>query len=52
MTKIKITTTQHIDIEYELASVFDRILAWLIDFVILIGYVIVALAGLRARLGP
>lgn len=42
MTKIKITTTQHIDIEYELATVFDRILAWLIDFIILIGYGLLA----------
>jgi uncharacterized RDD family membrane protein YckC len=38
VTKIKITTTQNIDIEYELATLFDRILAWLIDFAVLIGY--------------
>jgi uncharacterized RDD family membrane protein YckC len=38
VTKIKITTTQNIDIEYELATLFDRILAWLIDFAILVGY--------------
>ncbi|MEM0996871.1 MAG: RDD family protein [Bacteroidota bacterium] len=44
MTKIKITTTQHIDIEYELASVFDRILAWLVDFMIIIGYLLVAMS--------
>lgn len=47
MTKIKITTTQHIDIEYELATVFDRILAWLIDFVIIVGYVLLAIAVLN-----
>jgi len=39
VTKIKITTTQNIDIEYELATVFDRILAWCIDFLLIVGYV-------------
>ncbi len=39
MTKIKITTTQNIEIEYELATIFDRILAWLIDIVIIVAYV-------------
>jgi uncharacterized RDD family membrane protein YckC len=38
VTKIKITTTQNIEIEYELATIFDRILAWLLDFAILIVY--------------
>lgn len=42
MTKIKITTTQNIEIEYELATIFDRILAWLIDILILIAYVFIA----------
>lgn len=42
VTKIKITTTQNIDIEYELATLFDRILAWAIDFVILLGYALIA----------
>lgn len=42
MTKIKITTSQNIEIEYELASIFDRILAWLIDVVIIVVYVVIA----------
>lgn len=42
MTKIKITTTQNIEIEYELATIFDRILAWLIDIVIIVAYVGIA----------
>jgi uncharacterized RDD family membrane protein YckC len=42
VTKIKITTSQNIEIEYELASIFDRILAWLIDIVIIAVYVIIA----------
>lgn len=42
MTKIKITTTQNIDIEYELATVFDRMVAWLIDIVLVLGYVLIA----------
>jgi uncharacterized RDD family membrane protein YckC len=43
VTKIKITTTQNIEIEYELATIFDRILAWLIDFIIIIAYVGIAI---------
>lgn len=42
MTKIKITTTQNIDIEYELATLFERMLAWVIDFAILCGYAMLA----------
>jgi uncharacterized RDD family membrane protein YckC len=42
VTKIKITTTQNIDIEYELATLFDRILAWWIDFIILVAYALIA----------
>ena len=42
MTKIKITTTQNIDIEYELATVFERIVAWLIDFFVIIAYLLIA----------
>lgn len=42
MTKIKITTTQNIDIEYELATLYDRILAWWIDFAILVAYALIA----------
>ncbi len=43
MTKIKITTTQNIEIEYELATIFDRILAWVIDIVIIVAYVGIAI---------
>ena len=43
MTKIKITTTQNIDIEYDLATVFDRMVAWMIDFAVIIGYVLIAM---------
>ncbi len=42
MTKIKITTTQNIDIEYDLATVFERIVAWVIDFFVIIGYILIA----------
>ena len=42
MTKIKITTTQNIDIEYEIATLFDRVLAWLIDFLVMVGYILLA----------
>lgn len=42
MTKIKITTTQNIEIEYELATIFDRILAWLIDIAIIGVYGLIA----------
>lgn len=51
MTKIKITTTQNIEIEYELATIFDRILAWLIDILIIVVYVVVAVsvAGIIAK---
>ena len=48
MTKIKITTSQNIEIEYELATIFDRILAWLIDIIILIAYVGIALIVVAA----
>lgn len=54
MTKIKITTTQNIEIEYELATIFDRILAWLIDSVILVAYVgiaIIVVVAAREELG-
>jgi len=38
---IEITTTQNVTIEYELASMRERILAWLIDFVVVIfGYIL------------
>lgn len=38
---IEITTTQNVTIEYELATMRDRILAWLLDaFVVVFGYVL------------
>lgn len=40
MSKIEIETTQNIKIEYNLASIGDRIIATLIDLLILVGYVI------------
>ncbi len=40
MEKIAISTTQNIDIEYEIAGVGDRLIAALIDLFILVGYLI------------
>ena len=40
MDNIKIQTTQNVDIEYELASIGDRILATLLDYVFFIAYVL------------
>ncbi len=40
MNSISITTSQNIDVEYELASLGDRIIARIIDNVILIAYII------------
>jgi uncharacterized RDD family membrane protein YckC len=40
MNTIKITTTQNIDLEYDLASVGERMMAWLIDLVIFVAYFI------------
>ena len=50
MNTIKITTTQNIDLEYDLASVGERMVAWLIDLVIFIGYFILVstIIGLAA----
>ena len=41
MQKIQIGTSQNVAIEYELASIGDRILAQLLDFLIIAGYLIV-----------
>ncbi len=41
MNTIRITTTQNIDLEYDLASLGERIVAWLIDVAIFIAYFIV-----------
>ncbi|MGB0522796.1 MAG: RDD family protein [Flammeovirgaceae bacterium] len=39
--KIQIETTQHVHIEYELASIGDRIVAYLIDFGVIVAYELV-----------
>ncbi len=41
MNSIKITTSQNIDLEYDLASVGERILAWLLDVALFAAYFIV-----------
>jgi uncharacterized RDD family membrane protein YckC len=48
MDNIRIETTQNVDIEYELASIGDRILATLLDYVFFIAYVLIIgiIAGL------
>ena len=38
MDNIKIQTTQNVDIEYQLASIGDRILATLLDYVFFLAY--------------
>src|SRR6476620_3902106 len=40
MAVISITTTQNIELEYELASLGERMVATIIDLVILVGYII------------
>lgn len=44
MNTIRITTTQNIDLEYDLASVGERFLAWLVDVAIMIGYFVLLAA--------
>jgi len=43
MDNIKIQTTQNVDIEYELASIGDRILATLLDYVFFIAYILLVI---------
>jgi uncharacterized RDD family membrane protein YckC len=40
MDNIRIQTTQNVDIEYEAASIGDRILATLLDYLFFIAYVL------------
>ncbi|OJJ17839.1 hypothetical protein BKI52_28690 [marine bacterium AO1-C] len=40
MSRVSIETTQNVQIDYELASIGDRILAYLIDFFIMLAYLI------------
>jgi uncharacterized RDD family membrane protein YckC len=42
MEKLDITTTQNVDIEYTIASLGDRIVAQIIDLVILFGYTLIS----------
>jgi uncharacterized RDD family membrane protein YckC len=48
MNTIRINTTQNIELEYELAGVGERILAWLIDAVIFIAYFIAVFSVISA----
>ena len=40
MQRVRIQTAQNVDIEYQVASVGDRIVAYLIDMVIIIAYIV------------
>jgi uncharacterized RDD family membrane protein YckC len=42
MSTIAITTTQNIELEYDLASLGERIVGYILDFVLLIVYVLIA----------
>ena len=44
MNTIHITTSQNIDVEYELGSLGDRILGRIIDWIVLIAYVVLVLS--------
>ncbi|WP_051296227.1 RDD family protein [Eisenibacter elegans] len=46
MKTLKITTSQNVDLEYRLASIADRILAYLIDMAILWAYIYVLIYGM------
>jgi uncharacterized RDD family membrane protein YckC len=43
MNSIKIITSQNIELEYELASLGERIIAWIVDTVILAAYIVIVL---------
>lgn len=42
MNSIKITTSQNIELEYELASLGERIVGWLVDWLIILAYAMIA----------
>jgi uncharacterized RDD family membrane protein YckC len=44
MNTISITTSQNIELEYELGSLGDRIIGRILDFLVLTGYVVILLA--------
>ncbi len=46
MNRVSIETTQNVQIDYDIASIGDRILAFLIDLAIIVAYLIAALFGL------
>ena len=48
MNTIRINTTQNIELEYELAGVGERIVAWLIDATIFIAYFIAVVSILSS----
>jgi uncharacterized RDD family membrane protein YckC len=48
MNTIRINTTQNIELEYELANVGERIVAWLVDAVIFIAYFIAVFSVLSS----
>ncbi|MCE3281191.1 MAG: hypothetical protein K0S44_3382 [Bacteroidetes bacterium] len=50
MDNIQIQTTQNVDIEYEVASIGDRILATLLDYLFFLGYIL--LLFLIVKLAP
>jgi uncharacterized RDD family membrane protein YckC len=51
MQSIKVRTTQNVLIDYPVAGVFDRILAFLLDMVILIAYLILVISVSALHLG-
>ncbi len=51
MNSISITTSQNIEIEYELASLGDRILGYIIDWLIIFAYIILVVVVFRITTG-
>jgi uncharacterized RDD family membrane protein YckC len=51
MDNIKIQTTQNVDIEYELASIGDRILATLLDYAFFLGYTLLMMIIISFSIG-
>lgn len=48
MQDFQIESAQNVNIQHKLASIGERVLAWLIDFVVVIGYVFVTGIGMNA----
>ena len=51
MNQVRIQTSSNVDIEYELATVWDRIVATVVDHIIILSYILI-LAILTAILFP